>query len=343
MFDRDPIVYVGGYDPLVRSYRLNRMTGALTPAGAGVSLGKDPSFLAVNAARTHLYAANESDDAQGGVTAASIGADGALTPMGHRSAENLGFCHVTVAPDGRHLLAASYNGGVAAVFSVAANGDVGALIDTERFAGSPVRTHSTTFSRSGRHVFIANLGLNHVAQFTFDAASGALTPNTPAAVASASGAGPRHMAVHPTLPVAYAMNELNSTVTAYTMAAAGTLTILETKSTLPPGFNGTNSGAHIAVSPDGKLLFASNRGHNSIVVFSVNAATGALSLLEHEPTRGATPRNFDVDPAGKYLIVANQGSDNLAVFSIDASGLTPVGNVVTGPNNPSAVQILYLP
>jgi 6-phosphogluconolactonase len=342
-FTGDPMVYVGGYDPSVRSYRLNRATGALTEMGSPVNFGMNPAYLAVDPSRTHLYAANETDGAQGGVTAASIGATGALTTLGRQGAEDLGFVHVAVDPTGKFVVAASYNGGAVAVFPIGATGALGANVDVERFTGNPVQSHAAAFDRAGTHVFVPNKGLDNVAQFSFDPQSGALSANSPASVATAANAGPRHIAIHPSRQYAFVINELDSTMTAYRIDANGTLAAIETESLLPPSFNGQNTGAHVEVSPDGTLLFGSNRGHDSIVVYSIDAASGALTLVEHEATRGQTPRDFDVDPAGQYLVVANQGSDNLAVFSISASGLAPVGNVVTGAQNPAAVQFVYLP
>jgi 6-phosphogluconolactonase len=342
-FTGDPMVYVGGYDPNVRSYRLNRMSGALTEMGGPTNLGNNPAYLAVDPSRTHLYAGNETDGAQGGVTAATIGANGALTSLGKQAAENLGFVHVAVDPTGRFVVGASYNGGAVAVFPIGATGALGAAVDVEHFTGNPIQSHCSAFDRAGTHVFVPNKGLDGIAQFSFDPQSGALTAQSPASVASANGAGPRHIAVHPSGAYAYVINELDSTMTAYRIQTNGTLASIETEPTLPTGFSGQNTGAHVEVSPDGTLVFGSNRGHDSIVVFSIDAGTGALTLVEHEPSRGTTPRDFDVDPAGQYLIVANQGSDNLAVFRIASSGLTPVGNVVTGANNPAAVQFVYLP
>jgi 6-phosphogluconolactonase len=342
-FTGDPMVYVGGYDPNVRSYRLTRATGALTEMGAPANLGTNPAYLAIDPSRTRLFAANETDGAQGGVTAATISATGALTPLGRQGAENLGFVHLAVSPTGNFVVAASYNGGAVAVFPVGATGALGAAVDVERFTGSVVQSHCVAFDRAGTHVFVPNKGLDNVAQFAFDAGSGALTANTPASVGSAADAGPRHVAVHPTRDFAFVINELDSTMTAYSVGASGALTPIETESTLPSGFNGQNTGAHVEVSPDGTLLFGSNRGHDSIVVYSIDQGTGALTVVEHEPTRGDTPRDFDVDPAGRYLVVANQASDNLAVFEVAATGLTPVGDVVTGANSPAAVQFVYLP
>ncbi len=336
------MVYVGGYDPNVRSYRLNRATGALSEMGSPVNLGMNPTYLAVNPMRTHLYAANEVDGAEGGVTAARIGPTGALTPLGRQGAENLGMVHVAVSLEGRFVLAASYNGGAVAVFPVEMDGALGPAVDVEHFTGNPIQTHACVFHSSGS-VFVPNKGLDSIAQFSFDERMGDLTARTPASVATAANAGPRHIAIHPSREYAYVINELDSTMTAYRVDTNGTLAPIETESTLPAGFNGQNTGAHVEVSPDGTLLFGSNRGHDSIVVYSIEASSGELTLIEHESTRGTTPRDFDVDPDGQYLVVANQGSDNLAVFSIAANGLMPVGNVVTGAQNPAAVQFVYLP
>jgi 6-phosphogluconolactonase len=337
------MVYVGGYDPNVRSYRLTRATGALTEMGAPANLGNNPAYLAVDSSRTRLFAANETDGAQGGVTAATIGANGSLTPLGRQGAENLGFVHLAVSRTGNFVVAASYNGGAVAVFPVGATGALGAAVDVERFTGSVVQSHCVAFDRAGTHVFVPNKGLDNIAGFVFDAGSGALMANTPASVASAADAGPRHIAVHPTRDFAFVINELDSTMTAYAIGGTGTLTPIETEPLLPANENGQNTGAHVEVSPDGTLLFGSNRGHDSIVVYSIDQGTGALTLVEHEPTRGETPRDFDVDPAGRYLVVANQGSDNLAVFEIASTGLTPIGDVVTGATNAAAVQFVYLP
>jgi 6-phosphogluconolactonase len=295
----------------------------------------------VNPARTRLYVANESDGAQGGITAASIGADGALSPLGHQSFENQSFVHVSVSSNGRFVIAASYNGGLVAVFPVSM-GAPAAAVDNERF-GSSAQSHSSAFDATGSRVFIPNKGLNSIAQFAFDENSGMLSAGTPAQVATAAGAGPRHIALHPNGSIAYVANELNSTVSTYAVSSGGQLTAKGSISSLPAGFSGQNSGAHVEIAPNGKLLFASNRGHDSIAVFSIDATSGTLTLLEHEPTRGKTPRDFDVDPSGSYLIAANQDSNSLAVFEIGAAGLSPVGDLITSARSPAAVQFVYLP
>jgi 6-phosphogluconolactonase len=192
-------------------------------------------------------------------------------------------------------------------------------------------------------MFIPNKGNDEIAQLSIDSA-GTLTPNTPATVRTAAGAGPRHIAMHSSGKLAFVINELNSTMVPYQVSAAGTLTAGTSVSTLPAGFNGQNSGAHVEVTPDGKYVYGSNRGHDSIVAFSADQTTGALTLIEHEPSRGRTPRDFDMDPDGRFIIVANQGSSEIAAFRIETDGkLTQLGDTQSGPAGAQAVQIVSIP
>ncbi|HYQ15385.1 MAG TPA: beta-propeller fold lactonase family protein, partial [Polyangiaceae bacterium] len=185
--------------------------------------------------------------------------------------------------------------------------------------------------------------LDKVQQLTIGA-GGMLGPNTPASVATVGGAGPRHIAVHPNGTLAFVANELDSTVTPYQLSADGKLTAGTPVSSVPAGAAGNNKGAHVEVSPNGRFVYASNRGHNSIAVFSADPTTGALTLIETEPTRGNTPRDFDVDPNGEVLIVANQDSATLSVYKIEEDGgLSPLGTPTPSAPMPSAVQIHYLP
>jgi 6-phosphogluconolactonase len=339
-----PVVFVGGFGanyPL-RVYDLDKTTGALTQRGGDFDAGADPSYLALDPTRTHLYAANENDGAEGGVTALSIGADGKLTKLNHQTGSDKGFTHVAVDPSGKFVLGASYNGGSVSVFPISADGSVGAEIDNVDF-GPDSKAHCVGFDKTGKYVLIPTLGAGQVQQLQLGA-DGMLSPSTPPNVTAPSGAGPRHIAVHPNGKLAFVANELNSTLTPYQLSADGKLTAGTTVSSLPTDFNGTNKGAHVELSPDGRFVYASNRGHNSIAVFSADPTTGALTLVEHEPTRGNTPRDFDVDPNGDVLIVANQDSANLSVYKIEPDGsLTPLGSPTPSAPNPSAVQIHYLP
>jgi len=339
-----PVVFVGGFGanyPL-RVYDLDKSTGALTPRGGDFNAGTDPSYLALDPSRTHLYAANENDGSEGGLTALSIAADGKLTKLNHQTGSDKGFTYVAIDPSGKFAFGASYNGGSVSVFPIMADGSLGPELDNVDF-GDNAKAHSVGFDKSGKYVLVPTLGAGQVQQLMLGA-DGKLTPNTPPSAAAPSGAGPRHIAVHPSGTLAFVANELNSTVTPYQLSADGKLTAGTTVSSLPMNFNGDNKGAHIELSPDGRFVYASNRGHNSIAVFSADQTTGALTLVEHEPTRGSAPRDFDVDPNGDVLIVANQDSANLSVYKIEPNGgLTPLGTPTASATMPSAVQIHYLP
>ena len=194
--------------------------------------------------------------------------------------------------------------------------------------------HSTNFDPAHRFAFVADLGLDEVVAYRFDGKTGLLAAHDAGTVRLAAGAGPRHLAFHPDGRRAYVINELDSTITrlAYD-AGAGKMTAVQTLSTLPAGFQGKNSTAEVVVHPDGKLVFGSNRGHDSIAIFTIDGATGALKAAGHQPTGGKTPRNFAIDPTGAYLLAANQDSDTIAVFRIDrgTGRLDPVGSPTRVP------------
>ncbi len=336
------LVYVGGYDydsdtyPF-QAYELDQDTGQLTPYGNAVDAGGNPSYIA--AFGDNLYVANERDDQGGGITALAIAEDGSLTPLNHQSGTDGGFAHVAVDPNGSYAFGASYNGGSVSVFPIQADGSLGSQANNVDF-GEGAQSHCVAFA--GNNVYIPNKGNDEVAQMVLGA-DGSLTAQAQPQVDTAPGAGPRHIALNADKSLAWVINELNSTMVSYVVQGDGSLSESGSVSTLPDGA-GQNSGAHVEVSPDGTRVYGSNRGHDSIVVFSADPSTGALTLLEHEPSRGATPRDFDIDETGRFLIVANQDSSNLAVFSIaDDGSLEPMGEPISGPPSPAAVQIVYRP
>jgi 6-phosphogluconolactonase len=236
-------------------------------------------------------------------------------------------------------LAASYNGGSVSVFPVETDKKLGSVVDTVTFDPG-AQSHSVRVHASGKWAFVPNKGLDSIAQLKFDQSSGQLTPNTPAQKTTASGAGPRHIAFSPNGKFAYVINENNSTLSAFRVSSAGLLEDIETESTLPSSFSGSNTAAHVLVHPNGKYVYGSNRGADNIVVFAL-ANDGSMTLVEFESTRGTTPRNFDIDSEGKVLVVANQGSGSLAVFSIGSDGkLSPLGDVLNGLTQPNAVAIV---
>ena len=182
---------------------------------------------------------------------------------------------------------------------------------------------------------MADLGLDKVMVYRFDPAGGKLLPHDPPAACVAPGAGPRHLAFHPAGRFAYVINEMASTVTAFAYdAPRGVLTEDQTLSTLPPGFHGRSWTAEVRVHPSGRFLYGSNRGHDSIAVFAIDAQTGRLTVIAHEPTQGRTPRHFAIAPTGDWLLAANQDSDTLVVFRIDlqTGRLTPTGSQATAPS-----------
>ena len=344
------MVYVGTYtsgeSKGIYRLRLDLATGALAPAGDPTET-VNPSFLAFHPSRRFLYAVNETGDAptdkSGAVSAFAIDpGTGGLTFLNQQPSGGAAPCHVTIDKEGRHALVANYWGGTVEVLPIQADGRLGppsAVVSHQGRRASPGRPaeshpHSMNLDAANRFVFVADLGLDEVVAYRFDGKKGLLAPHESGTVRLAPGAGPRHLAIHPDGRQAYVINELDSTITRLAHdAAAGTMKAVQTVSTLPAGFQGRNSTAEVVVHPDGRLLFGSNRGHDSIAIFTIDGATGALTPAGHQPTGGKTPRNFAIDPTGAYLLAANQDSDTIAVFRIDrATGrLEPVGTPVRVP------------
>lgn len=342
-----PLVYVGGFgDFPVRTYELNKATGALTQRGGDTDGGGSPSYLAINPAGTFLYAANEENGQGAGVTAFGIQADGTLKRLNHQQGSDkscdgsCGFTHVAVDPTGKLLFAASYDGGSVSAFPLNADGSLGSEKSMQDFGGSAY-AHSTGFDPSGKFAFVPTKGIDKVQQLKV-AADGSLSQNSPTSVSSKGGAGPRHIALHPSGKLMLVMNETDSTMTSYALSAEGTLSSKSTASSLPQGFQGETYGQHVEVSPDGRFVYGSNVGHDSIAVFSLDGASGALGLIQNQPSGGAWPRDFDIDPNGEVLVVANRDSNTLSVLKIGADGkLSPLGTPTTVPEQPSAVVIHY--
>jgi len=341
------LVYVGTYTGAkskgIHAFRFNQATGSLTSVGL-VAETPSPSWLALHPSGRFLYAANEVDDVDaeksGGVSAFGINrATGALALLNTQPSRGAHPCHLTVDRAGTHLVVANYTGGTLAVLPLGADGALGSPSQVVRHRGSSINTerqtsphaHSIDLDADNRFAVSADLGADRLFIYRYDPKGGGLSAGLQPAIAATPGAGPRHFAFHPNGQFGFAINELASTVTSYAWdAQRGALKTLATISTVPKGFRGNNSTAEIRVHPGGRFLYGSNRGHDSIAVYEVGVATGNLTLVEHEPTRGKTPRSFTIDPTGQWLIAANQGTDTLAVFRIsDRNGaLTPVGPLV---------------
>lgn len=327
-----PFAFVGSQDHRIRVYSVERATAALT-ARSSIDAGTNPSFLALSPDTRFLYAAQE-----GSSTVAAYRVDpqtGALTFINRVGSQGNGPAHVAVDGSGRWVLVANYGAGSVAVYPVR-DGGLGAPTDTDTPGAN---AHQIITDPSNRYVFVPCLGADHIAQYLFDSDAGTLTGN--GVVTTANNAGPRHLAFHPSLPFAYLINEKDSTMTALSFNAAnGKLTALQTLSTLPAGFTGNNSTAEVQVHPNGRFVYGSNRGHQSIVVFRVNEADGRLTLVGHTPTFGTHPRHFSMDARGELLYVANLTSSNIVAFRVDsdAGTLQTISEVATPPS-PSYVGI----
>ncbi len=313
--------------------RMNARTGELTRDGAA-DVGPNPSFLSIHPSGKTLYAVNEveqmSGRATGGVRAFAVDrATGGLQQLAEQQSEGAAPCYVSTDRAGRFVLVANYVSGTVAVLPIGAHGGIGKATQVVQHAGTgPVKdrqagphAHCIVPHPSNRFVLAADLGADRVFVYRFDAKTGSLAHVAESDAVLAPGTGPRHLAFHPTRPLVFVSGELNSTVTALCCdARTGALTVAQTISTLPPGASGANFPADVHVAPNGRTLYVSNRGHNSVAVFSI-ARSGTLALGQAMPTGGDWPRNFSLDPTGRWLLVANQRSNSVVVFARDeASG-----------------------
>jgi len=328
-------VYIGTYTGKkskgIYGYRLQMSTGELKPIGL-VAECANPTFLDVHPTGKYLYAANEVDKfggkASGAVTAYSVDPQsGKLTKLNEQPSGGPGPCHVSVDKNGKVVLVANYGGGSIASYRLKRDGSLGETASFIQHEGSSVNrqrqeaahAHCISVGPENRFVFAADLGLDQILSYKLDLDTAKLTPNDPPFTSVTPGAGPRHFAFSPDSRYCFVINELGSTLTAFRYSdVSGTLKELQTVPTIPEPVPG-NSTAEIDVHPSGKFVYGSNRGHNSIVVFSVDAATGKLTHVENQPSGGKVPRSFGIDPTGQYLLAANQSSDNVVVFRIDAS------------------------
>ena len=355
---RKYLLYVGTYtkgeSKGIYAYRYDAASGELTSLGLAVETA-NPSFVAADPSGKFLYAVNEFGDykgaASGAVTAFSIDRQsGKLSKLNEVASRGADPCYIAFDKTGKYALVANYTGGSVAVFPVLKDGRVGEASAFVQHSGKSVHPHQEgphahwfETTASNRFAIAADLGLDKLLVYRFDASNGSLAPNDPPFTKVDPGSGPRHLAFHPDGKFAYVINELNSTITAFSYDDAhGVLKVLQTVSTLPKDFSGNNDTAEIHVHPNGKFLFASNRGHDSIAVFSIAQDTGRLSPADDFSTQGKTPRNFEIDPSGSRLFVANQDSGTIVIFRIDqkTGGLTPTGKIL---NVPSPVSLRFVP
>jgi len=351
----------------IHFYHVDRTTGAMTLDGI-YERETSPSCLALNATGTCLYSANETDRVgernEGTVSAFTINrADGQLTLLNTVPSGGAGPTYVSIHPSGRFVLVANYFGGSVAVLPILSDGGLGAATDIKQddgalgpkkatnappgsfaFSGHD-RTHAHMIraDASGRFVLHADLALDRIFVWKFDERSGVLTPNDPPAVSLPPGDGPRHFFFHPNGRWCYSLQEEGSNIVLFDYdAMKGRLTPRQTISSLPSSFAGSNFCSEIMVSGDGRFVYAGNRLHDSIGIFSVGR-NGTLTFVGEEWTRGNYPRSFNFDPAGKFLYSCNQRGDNVAVFRVDRkTGRLIFTGHYASVGNPSAIVFLDL-
>jgi len=325
---------------------LDPATGALAHISKTVGVD-NPSYLALHPGGHYLYAVNEVDDYQdresGAVSAFAIDEEtGELTFLNQEPTNGSAPCHNTVDATGRYVLCANYGGGSVSMHPIKADGSLDKISDFVQHVGKSVNpqrqqephAHSFTIAQNNRYAYACDLGKDQILIYELDLEQGKLLPNEPAYGQSHKGAGPRHFAFHPNGKIAYIINELDSTVTVFRYTdITGGLDAIQTISTLPKEFQERSHCADIHVHPTGKFVYGSNRGHDSIAIFTVDQTTGKLTASGHQSTGGNVPRNFAIDPSGSFLLTANQNSDNVVVFRINlATGeLTPTGYELTIP------------
>jgi 6-phosphogluconolactonase (cycloisomerase 2 family) len=348
-------------------FQVDRATGALSPAGV-FEMATSPSCVAINAAGTRLYSANETEllkeNDAGTLTAFSIDrATGNLTQLNTVSSGGAGPTNVTIHPSGKFALTANYFGGSVAVLPILPDGKLGPASDFKQDAGTvgPKKAtnapagsfaisghdlphaHMIESDPSGRFVLVPDLGLDRIVVWKFDESTGKLSPNDPPSISLPPGDGPRHFAFHPNGRWLYSIQEEGSNIVLFDYdAAKGRLTARQTISSLPPGFAGSNFCSEIMVSSDGRFVYGANRLHDSIAWFAIGEK-GELTFVGEEWTRGDYPRSFNFDPTGNFLYSCNQRADHVAAFRVDRkTGALSFTGHITPVGNPSMITFLDL-
>src|SRR3984957_19582105 len=355
------LTYVGTYPAAskgIYSFRFDPATGRLTAIGVAAEL-PNPAFLATDPQHRFLYAVTEMGPEPGAdnykkngwVSSFSIDRKtGALTFLNKVDAGGGGSCHLVVDKTGKMLFVANYGSGNVASFAIKPDGSLGERTGFDQHSGSSINparqqgphAHAVVLSPDNRFLFVPDLGLDQIKIYRVDAAKGTFTPNDPAFATVKEGLGPRHFTFGRGAKFAYALCEMGSSVAVFSYnPVKGSLTPVQTISNLPDGFTGTDNSAEIEVDRSGRFLYASNRGNDSITVFSIDPVKGTLTKVQVVPTQGNIPRNFALDPTGKYLIAADQKSKILVVFSVDPKDgkLKAAGQML---DIPSPVDILFV-
>lgn len=337
--------YTSGKSEGIYRYSMSPQTGELMYVNSYKA--DNPSFLTIDPTRRHLYAVNEVKEfdgkSSGAVSAFLINPmTGDIKFLNQQPSLGADPCHLTVDRKRKFVLVANYTGGSLAVLPITRDGSLGTSTDFIQLEGSSIKeqqdgphAHCIRLDTANRFALAADLGTDKVMIYRFDPAAGKLKNSRQKYISLLPGAGPRHLTLHPRGRFAYVINELDSTMSAMVSdPSRGTLRLIETVSTLPKEFSGTSYCADVHISPSGRFLYGSNRGHDSIVVFRINENTGRLTYVEHVSTQGHWPRNFVIEPFGRFLLVANQRSDSVVTFKIDSKTgrLTATGHIAQIPS-----------
>lgn len=344
--------YVGTYTGKsgskgIYAFRLSRDSGVLTPLGL-VAETTNPAYLCIATDRRHLYAVNEiskfGGKDSGAVSAFSINeTTSQLTLINQQPTGGSGSCFLSTGKDGHHVFVANYGGGSVAVLPIAKDGSLeepSCIVPHRPADGDTSHTHAHAHcilpDPAQHFVLASDLGLDQVKVYRFDAASGNLEPNEPPFATLPNHSGPRHLAFSAEGKFLYLCNEMGNSVTAFRYdATAGNLTAIQTIRTVPDDYFSSNTTAQIALHPNGRLLYVSNRGDDSIASFEIAKDTGKLTPITRTPTLGKTPRHFAIDPSGQFLIAANQQGNSIVVFRIDST----TGKLTAGDTKPLAAPV----
>ena len=324
--------YVGTYTDNgsqgIYRFGIDLATGKLHSNGLA-ALSENPSYLALTKDGKYLLAVRETQDdnnqKMGYIELFNVDESGNLSSVNKVSSAGAHPCHVTVNEDGA-VLVSNYTGGNVALMRIEPTGELSEVRSSDQHIGKgPVverqekpHVHSALFEPAGKRIFVADLGIDQIKVYNIDQNLYTLKPNKYSEIKLAPGSGPRHMVIHPDGKLLFVVNELSSTVSVVHLLDNGNFKIGETVSTLPVGFSKPNTGADLHLSPDGNFLYVSNRGMNSVAIFSVQHKESKIKLIGQEDTRGEMPRNFALTPNGEYLLVANQNSNNIVAFKRNA-------------------------
>jgi 6-phosphogluconolactonase len=346
------LLYIATQDPAkmgITVAEFDADSGALS-APKLIMETRDPAHFTLSADGKRLYLCNTGTP--GGVSAFAVRdrKTGALELLNYKESKGRGPSYVSVDETGHYVLDANYGGGYVEIYSLAADGSLDRQTAFVQHEGSSVHSrqdkpyaHWIRTDSSNRFALVADLGMDKIMVYRFDAKTGKVTPNDPAFARLTGGSGPRHLAFHPNGKWLYAVQELSNEVVAFKWdAQKGELTQFQQVKTLPADFTAPSTAAEIAIRRDGRFLYTSNRGHDSLVVYSIDAKSGELTLQQRVPSRGKVPRYFTFDPTEKWLVVSNQEGGNVAVFSVDGNSgeLKAVGEPVALPR-PMAVVFLH--